>query len=228
MAGTAYKKFAIIVAGGSGKRMGKDVPKQFLLLNGKPVLAYCLEKFHEADNETEILVALHQDYFQLWEELCRDHNITIPHSLVEGGEERFHSVKNALDKIDSETGVVAIHDAARPFVSLDLISTSFNLATKHCGIIPVIPVSQSMRQRENKTWKVVDRNDFVLVQTPQVFDVGLLKEAYHKPYSSAFTDDATVFEASGFCVELMPGETQNIKITTVDDLMFGEFLLKQG
>lgn len=222
------KKYVIIVAGGKGLRMGKDIPKQFLLLNGKPVLMHTLEKFYEYDNEVNQILVLPSEQQDYWRSLCKQHKFNLPHQITSGGDTRFHSVANGLSLISDEHGLVAVHDGVRPFVSLQVIEACFNKAEKYKAVIPVIDVVETVRFVSNDENRTVDRNNYKLVQTPQVFDLALLKKAYQQTYSEQFTDDASVVEAMGSPVYPVNGNRENIKITTPFDLLVGEAILKSN
>ena len=211
------KRFALIVAGGSGNRMKSSVPKQFLLLANQPVLMHTIERFNQFDPETEIVVILPTDQFTYWKELCSKYNFTIQHQLVAGGNIRFESVKNGLNVISTE-GIVAIHDGVRPLVSIETIDHCFRVAEIKGNAIPVMPVTESIRFIEGETSQPVDREKYVTIQTPQVFRVSLIKEAYSQPCSDSFTDDATVLQAMGHVINLVEGNPENIKITMPSDL----------
>ncbi len=213
------KKFAIIVAGGKGLRMGTDVPKQFLPIGGMPVLMRTLETFYRYDRDMYIIVVLPADQQAYWAELCHTHSFSVPHLVVTGGETRFHSVRNGLDLIkDQEEALVAVHDGVRPFVSQEVMAECFQMACNKEAVIPVIDVVETVRKVTEKASETVDRNLYKLVQTPQVFRLGLLRQAYSQPYTPLFTDDASVVEALGKEVCLVKGNRENIKITTPFDL----------
>lgn len=217
------KKNAIIVAGGKGLRMGVDIPKQFIPVGGKPILMRTIGAFYDFDPSIRIVLALGKDYIEYWSELCDEYQFLIPHEIVKGGDTRFHSVKNALDVIDE--GCVAVHDAVRPFLSNELLNNCFQLVQIYRAVVPAIDVIDSLRLLKGSKSKIVDRNLYKLVQTPQVFDCSVLKSAYNLDYSILFTDDASVVEALGFDVYLIDGDRQNIKITTPFDLKFAEFMV---
>ena len=217
--------YALIVAGGSGSRMNATVPKQFLLLNEKPVLMHTIELFHEYDNAMEIIVVLPEAQFPLWKNLCREYKFSIRHQLVAGGSVRFESVKNGLSRIQDD-GVVAIHDGVRPLVSLETIGRCFEIARLKGNAIPVMPVIESLRMIDGENSKAVDRSSFVTIQTPQVFNVSEIKAAYNQLFSEAFTDDASVLEAAGSAINLVEGNIENIKITHPTDLIFAGMLIK--
>jgi len=218
------KRYAIIVAGGSGTRMHTSVPKQFLPLAGKPVLFYSVEAFYNFDSSNEIIIALPADFFSEWEKLCADYNFSIPHKLVTGGETRFHSVQNGLQAI-TEKGIIAIHDAARPLVSKDTISRSYEAANKFGAAVPFIPLSDSIRFYNGHESRSLDRTKHVLVQTPQCFRSDVLISAYQTEFQPYFTDDASVVESAGFTVQLTEGNAENIKITTPSDFLIAETLV---
>lgn len=218
------KNNVIIVAGGKGLRMGSDLPKQFIPIGGKPVLMHTLEAFYSFDENISIVLVLplsHQDY---WKQLCVEYKFTIPHNIANGGETRFHSVKNGLALI--EGGIVAVQDGVRPFASKEMIGRCFEASTEYDAVIPVIDSTDSLREvidKENS--KIIDRSKIRLVQTPQVFKTAVLKDAYEVEFNTTFTDDASVVEANGVHVHLVKGEITNIKITTPLDLKIGELIL---
>ncbi len=221
---TVSQKAVIIVAGGSGKRMGGDVPKQFIEVCGKPILMHTLLRFFNFDAQIFIVLVLPFEHIETWNRLCSQHRFMLPHQVVAGGDERYDSVKNGLQKIDDEW-LVAIHDGVRPLVSSETIGKSFELAAGFGSAIPVIPVKESLREVNEQQNKPVDRTNFRLVQTPQTFKSSLIRKAYQKPYNPLFTDDATIFEAAGNVVHLFEGSPENIKITTPADLKIAEVLL---
>lgn len=218
--------FAIIVAGGRGVRMGYDVPKQFLPLGNKPVLMHTLERFHQFSQKLEIILVLPANQFAYWEVLCNKHGFDIPHKLVEGGESRFDSVKQGLAVV--EDGVVAIHDGVRPFVSIETITRCFNAAQTCDTAVPVISLEESLRRIIPHGSEAQRRDEFRVVQTPQVFKTPLIKKSYTLPYQPSFTDDASVAEAAGYEITLVEGNRENIKITSPFDLVIGNALLKTG
>ena len=220
------KRSIIIVAGGKGLRAGGSVPKQFQLLGGNPVLMRTIEAFYAYDSSMRIIVVLPAGFDDLWSELCVQYNFNIPVENVEGGETRFHSVKNALVLISDEE-IIGIHDAARPFVSSKVIDECFRTASeKRCGAIPIVDEVNSVRYINNESSITLNRKRVKCVQTPQVFPVNILKKAYLQSYSEIFTDDASVVENAGFTVELVNGDISNIKITTPLDFAIGEIILK--
>ncbi|MCH5328070.1 MAG: 2-C-methyl-D-erythritol 4-phosphate cytidylyltransferase [Coprobacter sp.] len=218
------KKEVIIVAGGKGLRMGGDIPKQFRVIGDSPVLMHTLKAFYRYDNDIHIILVLPREQREYWNGLCRQYRFTIPHTLVDGGETRFASVRNGLEAV-SPAGLVAVHDGVRPFVSQKVIAEAFTRAAETGAAIPVIEVTDSLREiRADGNSRSVPRQQYKSVQTPQVFRSDLLKEAYRQPYSEQFTDDASVAESAGYTVCLVPGNTENIKITTPQDLLLAEFL----
>ena len=219
------KRYAIIVAGGVGSRMQTTTPKQFLKLDGKPILMHTITRFVESSSDIEIIVALLPDQLAYWTQLCEEHQFTTKITLAAGGETRFHSVKNALALIP-EDGVVAIHDAARPLVSPKIIFTAFKAAEMYGSAVPAIPLNDSIRQIDSTKSMAVDRSKYCIIQTPQCFTTQLLKKAYLKDYKYTFTDDASVVEAIGEKIHLIDGHSDNIKITNPRDLIIAEALLK--
>jgi len=220
-------KYIIIVAGGKGLRMGGEVPKQFLPVGGKPVLMRTMEAFHSYDAEIRIVLVLPVAQQTYWKELCAQYAFTLPYRLANGGETRFHSVKNGLDTIPAdEDALVGVHDGVRPFVSTGVIARCYAEAARVEAVVPVIDVVETVRHLEgNGRSTTVSRDDYKLVQTPQVFSLALLKKAYAQPYVPAFTDDASVVEAFGHEVTLVQGNRENIKITTPFDLAVAEALV---
>lgn len=215
----------IIVAGGTGTRMQSTVPKQFIEIKGKPVLIHTIEKFIEFDEFINVIVCVHKDFMTdanfMLAEYFPDKNIQI----VTGGETRFHSVKNGLEKISNKNDIVGIHDAARPFVSVDTIKRCFETAAQKGNAIPVSPVNESLRMVSNGINKAVSRDDYKIVQTPQCFIVSKIKEAFEQPYSPFFTDDATVLEGMDEPIYLVDGNPENVKITNPNDLKYAELYL---
>lgn len=219
------KKYVVIVAGGKGLRMGGDIPKQFLPVNGKPILMRTIERFVEYDEKIVVCLVLPEAHFEYWGELCREYGFTTSHQLVKGGETRYHSVRNGLYSIPEEEALVAVHDGVRPFVSIETIATTFEEAEKWGAVVPVIDSVDSLRRLEGSRSVAVDRSLYKLVQTPQTFRYDILKRAYDLPYREIFTDDASVVEASGVEVKLVEGNRENIKITTNYDLKIASALV---
>lgn len=204
--------------------MGGELPKQFLCIGGKPILMHTLESFHRFDEAMQLILVLPLDHQPLWQTLCEEHAFSLPYRLADGGETRFHSVKNGLALITGE-GVVAIHDGVRPFVSSEVLHRCFTAAVTHHAVLPVVPIVDTVRELTAEGSRTVDRDAYKLVQTPQVFDVTLLKTAYEQPFTPFFTDDASVVEALGRTITLVEGNRENIKITTPFDLKIAEALL---
>ena len=206
--------------------MGSDIPKQFLPIGGKPVLMRTLERFREYSPTLQIILVLPQAQQDYWHQLCKDYDFKVEYVLADGGETRFHSVQNGLAKIpDDAEGVVGVHDGVRPFPSIDVIRNCYETARTTKAVIPVIPVVETVRHLQGNTSVTVPRSDYRLVQTPQTFDIQLLKAANKQPYNDGFTDDASVVEAFGFNITLVEGNRENIKITTPYDLKIAEVLI---
>ncbi len=214
------KAYAIIVAGGKGLRMGGEVPKQFLPINGKPILMHTIEAFRKALDGIEIILVLPADQHEYWQKLCKDYNFCSPELIAKGGETRFHSVKNGLALLpDDEDAVVGIHDGVRPFVSKETIQRCYATAAGGRAVVPVVPVVETIRQILPDGKSITrPRDEYRLVQTPQTFPLVMLKKAYEQSYSETFTDDASVVEAMGEEILMVEGNRENIKITTPSDL----------
>ena len=239
------KEYVIIVAGGKGLRMGGDIPKQFLPLGGKPVLMRTLERFREYSANLQIILVLPKAQQDYWLELCKEYEFGVEYQLADGGQTRFHSVQKGLALVpDDAEGVVGVHDGVRPFPSIDVIRRCYETARTAKAVVPVIPVVETLRHlssgltRTNTDGlqefanvrcyynsKTVPRNDYRLVQTPQTFDIQLLKAANRQPYNDGFTDDASVVEAFGFDITLVEGNRENIKITTPYDIIVAEAII---
>lgn len=217
--------YALIVAGGSGKRMGSEIPKQFLELGGRAVLMHTIEIFRKFDPEIEIITVLPENQIRHWLELQEKYDFRIIQTLVKGGETRFHSVKNGLEFIDSP-GLVAIHDGVRPFVSIETIKRCFDTAAHTGNAIPVITPSDTLRVVNDAASTPLNRSQVRLVQTPQVFNTMLIKKAYDLGYSPEFTDDAMVLERAGNTITLVDGNRENIKITNPEDLLISNAFIK--
>ena len=225
--------YVIIVAGGKGLRMGSDIPKQFLPIGGKPVLMRTLERFRAYSEDLQIILVLPETQQDYWKELCKKYDFKVEYQLANGGETRFHSVQNGLALIpENAEGVVGVHDGVRPFPSIDVIRNCYETARKAQAVIPVIPVVETLRHisltshLSPLTSKTVPRSDYRLVQTPQTFDIQLLKAANRQPYDEGFTDDASVVESYGHEITLVDGNRENIKITTPYDIVVAEALCK--
>lgn len=231
------RRYVLIVAGGKGLRMGGDLPKQFIPLGGKPVLMHTLETFHRWDASAELVLVLPEDHQPYWNMLCREIGCKVPHRIANGGDTRFHSVRNGLEFLSEEIenaserdkkAFIAIHDGVRPFVSAQVIGACFEAAEESGTAIPVLPMIDSLRETDGKGSHPVDRSRYFAVQTPQVFRSDLLLKAYRQEFSALFTDDASVVEAMGESIELVAGNRENIKITTPFDLLIAESLLMQA
>lgn len=217
--------FAVIVAGGSGKRMGADIPKQFLELAGRPVLMHTIERFKKFNDAIEIITILPENQLRHWLELQEKYSFTIPQTIVKGGSARFFSVRNGL-KFVNAPGLVAIHDGVRPFVSIDTIRRCFEYAEKSGNAIPSISPTESLRILTEQGSLPVNRFHVKQIQTPQVFSAELIKKAYLQEYQPEFTDDATVLEKTGEKINLIEGNRENIKITNPEDLVISAALLQ--
>ena len=214
------KAYAVIVAGGKGLRMGGDVPKQFLPIGGKPILMHTIEAFRGALEGVRIVLVLPAEQQDYWRELCKKHDFRSPELIANGGETRFHSVRNGLALLpDDAEAVVGVHDGVRPFVSSETIRRCYDAAAKGKAVVPVVPVVETIREiLPNGKSITRPRDAYRLVQTPQTFPLALLKEAYRQPFREAFTDDASVVEALGKEITMIEGNRENIKITTPSDL----------
>lgn len=203
--------------------MGAELPKQFLCVGGKPILMHTMEAFHRYDTAIQLIVVLPHSQQAFWKELCGKHHFALPHQVADGGETRFHSVKNGLALTEGEA-LVAVHDGVRPFVAQEVLHRCFEAAGRHRAVIPVVDVVDTLRHLEAGSSITVSRSEYKLVQTPQVFDASLLRQAYSQPYQPTFTDDASVVEALGTEVTLVEGNRENIKITTPFDLKVAAIL----
>lgn len=220
------KQYAIIVAAGKGSRMQLPTPKQFIKLDGKPVLLHSIQAFATYNPEINIILVLPNDQFGTWEKIVAEYDVKIPVQITAGGETRFESVKNGLALIKDEEALVGIHDSVRPLVSQKTISGAFKSAERYGSGIPAVPLNDSIRQIESRQSVSVDRSKFCLVQTPQCFQLSILAKAYKQDYRYQFTDDASVVEADGNEVHLVDGNVNNFKLTTRIDLIVAEALLK--
>jgi 2-C-methyl-D-erythritol 4-phosphate cytidylyltransferase len=216
--------YVVIVAGGSGKRMGMDTPKQFLELAGRPVLMHTIERFRKFNESIEIITVLPENQLRFWTELQKKYSFDVPHTLVKGGSKRFMSVRHGLEFVNSP-GLVAIHDGVRPLVRIDTIERCFEAAEKYGNAIPVISPADSLRIEVEDGNTPVNRMHVKQVQTPQVFDVDMIKKAYLQDYDPSFTDDATVLEKTGEKIQMVEGNRENIKITNPEDLFIAQTLL---
>lgn len=224
----------IIVAGGKGLRMGGDIPKQFLPIGGKPILMHTLDRFLQYDPSMQVVLVLPESQQDYWRSLCLQYDFRQPHTLANGGETRFHSVKNGLARVSSEAKLIGVHDGVRPFVSISTISACYDIAGHSEAVVPVTEVVETLRKTlpagrvegDTSSSVTVPRSDYRLVQTPQVFSASLLRAAYGQPYTDFFTDDASVVERFGHPVTLVPGNRENIKITTPFDLIIAKALIE--
>lgn len=222
------KRCIIIVAGGVGKRMGTDTPKQFLEIAGKPLIFHTIQKFIDFDSNIKIVLVIPEEHLKIWETLKSKNNFSYPHSTVFGGVERFYSVKNAIDILTDEDMIVGIHDAVRPLVSEQTIKNCFETAELKGTAIPVMNTRESLREINKSKSTAVDRSKFVIVQTPQCFKLSIIKAAYNQSFIPVFTDDASVVEGNGGEINLVDGNVENIKITVAADLLFAEACLKNS
>lgn len=220
------KKYILIVAGGKGRRMGTSQPKQFLEVGGLPLMMHTFNAFSASDSSFEFVLVLPAGLIDRWKELCQIHHFNIPHQIAESGPKRFHSVKSGL-KLVPDNAWLAIQDAARPFVSKQVIKNCFEMAERKGNAVPVIPVLESVRELSGTLNKSIPRTKLRLVQTPQVFLSTAIKRAYQQPYNEDFTDDASVLEAMGQQIHLVEGKPENIKITRPSDLLFAQAWLDQ-
>ena len=219
------KKFVIIVAGGSGLRMGTELPKQFLELYAKPVLMHTIQCFVDFDPHCELILVLPIAHQELWAQLCLKHSFLLPHKIASGGETRFHSVLNGLKLIQGER-IVFIHDGVRPLVSQQTLERCCVMAEEFGNAIPVLPITESLRKLDGDQNTSVDRSLYFSVQTPQTFRSVQILQSYLQHYEPGFTDDATVVERAGYKIHLVEGNPQNIKITTPTDLIIAEAFIR--
>ena len=218
----------IILAGGSGLRMQTNIPKQFLEICGKPILVHTIMAFVEACEGGLPVVVICPSQIKRWKELCKRHNFSLPHQIVEGGATRFQSVKNGLSLIpDDEKGLVAIHDGVRPLVSRQTIIDCCRDAAKYGCAVPCVPVVDSVRDVSGQTSRMLNRSSLRLIQTPQVFDIALIKKAYQQEYITSFTDCASVFESAGNIIHLTDGNSENIKITSTGDMVVAKAIMNE-
>jgi 2-C-methyl-D-erythritol 4-phosphate cytidylyltransferase len=223
---STLKEYALIVAGGKGTRIKSARPKQFIELNGKPILLHTVEAFCRYSGALTIILVLPEDDLETWKAICKRFGFSHPVTIQTGGATRFQSVRNGLDKIEGD-GLVAIHDGVRPLVSEDTIGASFRLAALHGCAVAAVRLKESLRMTDQDNTTAVDRSRYRLIQTPQTFDVKLIKSAYRMQEELTLTDDASVAEKAGHRISLFEGSFENIKITTPEDLVIAEALLKQ-
>ncbi len=222
----ALSEHVIIVAGGKGTRMKSAVPKQFLPLLDQPVLFHTIQAFYDYSENINLILVLPSDDISTWESLASKYNFTKPVTVVTGGDSRFQSVRNGLESIKEESGLVAIHDGVRPLVSKDIIGASFHLAAVHQSAVASVRLKESIRIVDQDTTRALDRSKYRMVQTPQTFDLALIKGAYNIKEEDDLTDDASVLEKSGHKISLFEGSYSNIKITTPEDLVIAEAILR--
>lgn len=214
-----------MVAGGTGTRMGSATAKQFLLLAGKPIILHAFEAFHAFDPEAQFILVLYPALREEWQQLVQKYQFTLPHTLVDGGAERFHSVRNGIAALSDEVELVAVHDSVRPLVEEATISRSFAAAEEHGAAVPVVPVTDTIRRQQGTLSFTLPRHELVAIQTPQCFQRSILESAYNVDFETTFTDDASVVERSGQYVHLCKGNRANIKVTTPEDMLIGEALM---
>ena len=221
------KTFSVIItAGGIGKRMNQPLPKQFIEVAGKPVLIHTLERFHQFDPDAELIITLPMEWKEHWDKLLKEHNCSISHTVIDGGEERYHSVKNAIRHCSGD--YVAVHDGVRPLVSKETLRNCWDLVSITGAVVPVVPVKESLRKIGEHGSEAMVRSECRLVQTPQCFSKEIILDAYSKAFHAAITDDASLVEEAGYEVALVHGNDENIKLTTPSDLLFAEVLLKHS
>jgi 2-C-methyl-D-erythritol 4-phosphate cytidylyltransferase len=218
-------KHVIIVAGGAGKRMNSEIPKQFLIVAGKPILIHTFESFIKYSKDIKLTLVLPEPFIDFWKSMCKRFSFEAKHTIVEGGNTRFDSVRNGLKGIQ-DNSLVAIHDGVRPLVSKETLSRVFKKASETGNAIPVVKISESLRKINGEDSFFVNRREFRLVQTPQCFHAELIKQAYQQDFKEEFTDDATVVEALGTKINLVEGNTENIKITRPGDIKIATAFLK--
>jgi len=214
----------IITAGGVGKRIGGDLPKQFLLLAGEPILFHTIRCFYVFDSAAQIIVSLPEDWLSYWQDLCRQYRFEVAHEVVAGGKERFHSVQNALQLASGD--LIAVHDGVRPFPSLQTSQKCFEIAETQGSAVPVVELKESLRELTGNSSIALVRSRYRLVQTPQVFRSKIIRKAYAREYHDSIADDASLVEASGVDIWLVQGNDENMKITTPTDLILAEAILK--
>ncbi len=223
------KRYAVVVAGGSGTRMGAKLPKQFIEIAGYPILMHTLQKFALCQSSVEIILVLAEKEIDTWKKLSAKHNFQISHQIAQGGSTRIHSVKNGLAKIQEEESLVAIHDGVRPLVEPALIEQSYAVAAIHGNAIASVPLKDSIRQVSQTGSQALDRTQYRLIQTPQTFRTSLIRKAYHQlDEQQALTDDASVAEQAGQSIHLIDGDYRNIKITTPEDLLVAQALVAEA
>ncbi len=218
------KTSVIITAGGLGKRMQSVLPKQFIQVNDKPILMYTIERFYHFDPKSQLIVVLPDEWLDYWENLLVEYDFKIPHRIVEGGQERYHSIKNALQHCTGD--IIAVHDGVRPLVSEDTIKGCLKSARENSTAVPVLPITESIRKKDGETTVAVSRKNYMIVQTPQCFRQEVIRKAYEQPFNELITDDASLVESMGVEITTVSGNEENIKITSQSDLKYAELLLK--
>ncbi|MCF2486524.1 2-C-methyl-D-erythritol 4-phosphate cytidylyltransferase [Dyadobacter sp. CY347] len=220
------QEYAIIVAGGSGNRMKSDIPKQFLKINGLPILMHTINAFRNYSDALKIILILPDDQMVFWKQLCAEHSFNTTYTLIAGGDSRFASVKNGLNSIQDQDGLVAVHDGVRPVISKEIIAASFVKAAEQGSAVTSVSLKDSIRKLEESGKNLaLDRSAFQLIQTPQTFRLAWMQNAFAADYNDRFTDCASVLEAAGYPIHLIPGAYENIKITTPEDLRWAEIYL---
>lgn len=220
-------RYAVIVAGGSGSRMGSETPKQFLPIGNAPILMHTIKRFFTSNEMVNVILVLPLEQIDRWHQLCEKYSFSIPHLIVPGGKNRFQSVRNGLNSIGVNEGLVAIHDGVRPFISKRIIEETFAVAEKKGNAVVAVELKDSIRLIDKKGNKTVQRENYRIIQTPQTFKISQIRDAFHKAQNDDFTDDASVAEAAGYAIELVEGSYENIKITTPEDLAMAEAILKK-
>ena len=220
------QKSVIITAGGIGKRMGSDLPKQFLVLSGKPILVHTLELFFKYDPTIELILTLPNEWRGYWETVIDKYFCRVPHIVVNGGEERYHSIQNALKRCSGS--YIAVHDGVRPFVSFDTLDRCFSALNEHEAVVPVLKLKESLRQTNDASTNAVDRSSYRLVHTPQCFRADVLRKAYEQPYHAQVTDDACLLEELGYKINLVESNEENIKLTTPFDFLIAEIIIQRS
>ena len=219
------KEYAIIVAGGSGKRMNSNLPKQFITIAGKPILMHTIDAFLTYSDQIEIIIVLPDNQQDFWKKLCQQHSFTKSHQITSGGKSRFQSVKNGLSVIKDNDSLVAIHDGVRPLIKPSIIKDSFKSAESFGSGIVVTKLKESIREKSNGITLARNRDNYYLVQTPQTFRTNELKKAYQVEDNPNFTDDASVVEFMGGKISLVEGDYENLKITTPEDIIIAEAIM---
>ena len=219
------QKYAVIVAGGSGTRMKREMPKQFIPIAGKPILMHTVEAFEQVKLGVEIILVLPKSQIENWKNLCTQYYFEVSHQITHGGDSRFQSVKNGLRQIKHEVGLVAIHDGVRLLVESQIILNAFETAEQKGNAVAAVPLKDAIRRVVAGENKGLNRKAYQLIQTPQTFRLDQIKAAFRQEDAPAFTDDATVLEATGEKINLIEGSYRNIKITTPEDLVLAEALL---